>query len=82
MPDEFGKLLEEEPVTRTRAPHSSDYPPGIFEQRHLKSPAKIVYFGLAANRPDGSSSVKAWFATDTGALSMWDGSSWLSTTLS
>lgn len=60
--------------------HQSDFPNRIVKQRHLE--AWIVFSGLAANRPDGSSEVKAYFATDTGVLSMWNGSAWLDVTLS
>lgn len=78
----FKGKLENQPVVDARTLHSSSFLPGIIDQRHVKSPFKMVKFGLAADRPDGSSDVKAYFATDTGALSMWNGSSWLSVTLS
>ena len=74
--------LESQPVVSMRTLHSSDILPGTIEQRHVRSPFKVVKFGLAADIPDGSSDVKAYFATDTGDLSMWDGSAWLSVTLS
>ena len=50
------------------------------KQRHIE--ADIIFRGLAADRPDGSSEVKAYFATDSGVLSIWTGSAWFSTTLS
>jgi hypothetical protein len=78
----FKGKLEERPVSDARTIHSSDFLPGIIQQRHIKAPFKVVKFGLAADRPDGGSDVKAYFATDTGALSMWNGSAWLSVTLS
>jgi len=78
----FKGKLEDRPVVDARTFHSSDFLPGIMEQRHLKAPNFIIRFGLAADIPDGTTDVKAFFATDTGALSLWDGDQWLSTTLS
>ena len=71
---------EEKRIETNRILHQADFPVGVVKQRAVE--AKIVFFGIAANRPDGASEVKAWFATDTGVLSMWAGSAWLSTTLS
>ena len=45
------------------------------KQRHVE--ANIIFFGTAANRPDGTTEVKAWFATDTNTLSLWNGSAWV-----
>lgn len=45
------------------------------KQRHIE--AEIIFRGLAADRPNGSTHVKAYFATDTGTLSIWDGSAWV-----
>ena len=81
-PNIFDKNLEEKPVTSIRTLHSSDILPGTIEQRHLKSPFKIIKLGLAADIPDGSTETKIYFATDTGDLSIWNGSAWLSVTLS
>ena len=82
MPENvFEKKLEEQPTEKPRVLHSSDFIPGIVDQRHLSGDLKVVKFGLSADIPDGSSDIKIWFSTDTGVLSMWDGSAWLTTTL-
>lgn len=52
---------------------------GAVKQRHIE--AMIIFRGLAADRPDGSTAVQAYWATDTGVLSIWSGSAWLSETL-
>lgn len=65
-----------------RAPiHQSDIPVGTIKQRHIQPNALLVFTGLAADRPDGSTFVKAYFATDTFALSIWTGNAWKSVTL-
>ena len=58
---------------------------GAVEQRHLEAGLNAIKFGLAANRPTApgtNSHFRAYFATDTGVLSCWTGSAWLTTTLS
>ena len=60
--------------------HQSDIPTDGIKQRHIE--ARIIFTGLAADRPDGTTEVLVYFATDTGVLSIWDGSAWVSTALS
>lgn len=67
--------------TDSRTLHSSDLLPGLVKGRNLESGMYAIYFGLSTNRPDGSSHVRAWWSTDTGVLSIWNGTAWLSTTL-
>ncbi len=52
-----------------------DIPAKLIKQRHTE--ANMIFFGLAANRPDGSTEVKSYFATNTAVLSVWDGSAWV-----
>lgn len=54
-------------------------PPQTIKDRHIDG--TIIKRGVAANRPDGTTSVSAYFATDTGVLSIWDGTQWLEVTL-
>jgi hypothetical protein len=61
--------------------HQSDVPVGTIKQRHLEPNALLVFTGLSANRPNGTTWVKAYFATDTGVLSIWNGTAWKTTTL-
>lgn len=58
--------------------HQSQVSNKIIKQRHID--ALVCFSGLAADRPDGSSEVKMYWATDTGVLSIWNGSAWLSET--
>lgn len=67
------------PDIRNNPIHQSDLSPQIVKQRHVE--AKIIFMGLAAARPDGSTEVKAYFANDSGVLSIWDGTQWLTVTL-
>ena len=65
--------------------HSSDILPGSIQQRHLSSGLYSIKFGLAADRPtapgeDGE--FFAYLATNTNVLSCWNGTAWVSTTLS
>lgn len=53
--------------------------PGSIKQRHLES--WIIFSGLAADLPDGETEVKAYFATDTNTLYLWNGSAWKSEVL-
>lgn len=62
--------------------NKKDIPPGVVTQTAIESNALLIHIGLAADRPDGSTPKKCWFATDTGVLSVWDGSAWKTTTLS
>ncbi|HEC65539.1 MAG TPA: hypothetical protein ENI23_09605 [bacterium] len=82
MPDTKKELpLEERVFSRTnRMLHQSDFPVKIVKQRAVE--AMIIFRGLAADRPDGSSEVLSYFATDSGVLSIWSGSAWLDVTLS
>ena len=45
------------------------------KQRHLEG--LVIFTGLAADLPDGSTGVEAYFETDTPALKIWDGDSWV-----
>ena len=49
------------------------------KQRHLE--ANLIFFGLSANRPSGTTEVKIWFSTDTNVLSIWNGSAWTTHTI-
>lgn len=55
--------------------HQSDIPPGVIKQRHLE--ANLIFFGLAADLPTtGDNEVKAYYATDTDILYLWDDAAW------
>lgn len=55
--------------------HQSDIPPGVIKQRHLE--ANLIFFGLAADLPaTGDNEIKAYYATDTDVLYLWDDTTW------
>lgn len=76
----FDRKIGDERIEEIRIIGSSDIPPGTIKQRHITD-GYIIVNGLSANRPSGSTHTKAYFATDTDVLSIWNGSSWVSTTL-
>ena len=82
MPDTKQEIpLEERIHERTnRILHQSDIPTSLIKARHME--AEIILTGLDANLPDGTTEVKSFFATDTNKFYMWNGSAWVSTTLS
>lgn len=55
--------------------HQSDFKVGIIKPRNIDG--LVITVGLAADRPTTPGYQKAWFATDTGKLSIWDGDSWV-----
>lgn len=60
-----------------------DIKPGTVVQRDIDANTAIIIFGLAANRPTiGGPTCLAYWAYDTGVLSIWNKQSWLTTTLS
>lgn len=61
---------------------SLDIMQGEIKQRNLEANTHVIVFGLSSDRPDGGSWTKCWFSTDTGVLSMWNGTAWLSVALS
>lgn len=60
-----------------------DLLPSVVHQRHLFQ-GLMIFTGLSANRPSNSPVTEklAYFATDTGVFSLWNGTAWKSTTLS
>lgn len=76
--EEIEKLRDE---MMAKAIHPSQLTPKLIKQRHIED--VVIKRGLAANLPSdgGAVNVLAYFETDTGDLKIWDGSSWLETTL-
>jgi len=60
--------------------------PDAIKMRGMGEANRFVRCGLAADRPTigetSTDSTALYFATDTGLLSIWNGSAWLETTLS
>ncbi len=64
--------------------YQTDITPDAIKQRHLGEANRYIWAGLEANLPTGvsvTSSVTAFFATDTHKLYIWDGTAYKSTTL-
>jgi len=80
LPNVFEQKVEEKPVEQRKPLHQSDFTANIIKPQHIQG--EVITRGLAANKPNGTTPVKVYFETDTGVLSIWDGSAWLSTTLS
>lgn len=57
----------------------ADAVPRSVKQRHLES--DLIFRGLAVNRPNGSTSCKIYFATDTNVLSIWNNVGWTTHTI-
>ena len=53
----------------------ADVLPDSIKQRHVEG--MVIFRGLAADRPDGSTEVLAYFSTDTDTLNIWNGLAWV-----
>lgn len=67
--------------SKTEVIHQSRFVAKSLKQRHIDG--YIIIPGLAADRPTtgGDVGVFAYWATDTGVLSIWNGTAWLTETL-
>lgn len=80
--DELVRKVEElvDSQKNQRRIYQTDVAPNEIKQRHIDG--RIIFVGLDADLPDdGLTQIKAYWATDTGKLYIWDGSDWLSATL-
>lgn len=66
-------LPEKEPL------HPTDIISGFIVERMIED--MVIKRGLVADLPDGSTHTTAYFATDSDTLYIWNGVSWVSTTL-
>ena len=84
-PEEIREIVKEEIEKMVgqgsvRAIHHSQLTPKLIKQRHIDG--AIIKIGTAADLPTSDSTgILAHFQTDTGVLSIWDGTQWLDTTL-
>ena len=59
-----------------------DVLPDMVKQRHVGEGIRFIRSGTAANRPtSGEKAGAVWFATNTDVLSVWNGTTWVSETL-
>lgn len=79
--DDLKKEIE---LLKVKRIYQMDITPQAVKNRHLGEPNSYVYAGLAADRPTSgvsvTSGVSIYWATDTGVLSIWNGTAWLSET--
>lgn len=79
------KLQQQVEELQTKRIYQWDIPPQVIKNRHQGEPNSYVYSGLAADRPTSGAEVtlgvSIYFATDTNVLSIWNGTSWVSETL-
>ena len=85
--DETEKIKKDIEELKERRIHQSQIPPGTIKQRHMGSGPMFIRAGLEAQLPSmgedtAPDSTAIYFCTDSGKLKIWDGSEWLSTTLS
>jgi hypothetical protein len=80
LQEQVRKLEEKVEFLMLKRMTQVDYVPGSIKQRHIE--ANIIFFGLEADLPDGSTGTKAYFCTDSFKLKLWTGALWKSATLS
>ena len=68
---ELKKIKEDIEDLKRKKVHQSDVPTGVLKQRHMELGAMLIFRGDAADRPDGTGEVKAYFADDTQTLSIY-----------
>lgn len=73
-------LLKRIKVLEQRRIYQQDIPSDVVKQRHVGEGVRFIRSGLASARPDeGEGTLQGsafFFATDTGILSVWNGSVW------
>jgi hypothetical protein len=76
--EELKRRIEQLETNRYQA---REYAAKTVKQRVIDG--MIIFEGVADSRPDGTTEVKAYFATDTNVLSIWNSESeaWKTTTL-
>jgi len=79
--EDVRKIVQEELRKADRRIYQNDIIPNAVKQRHIDG--TIIKYGLAADKPTngGAVGVLGYFATDTGILSLWNGTVWLNETL-
>lgn len=85
---QIDQLQEQIDDLRDQRLRQMDIIPGSVKNRHMGEPNTYVFSGLAASRPASGSKLTStglgctmYWAYDTGVLSIWNGTAWLSETL-
>lgn len=82
--EEIEKLKKEIADLKSKRIYQQDITPDVVKMRHMGEANRYVWAGLEADLPTGvsvTSSVIAYYATDTHKLYIWDGSVYKSVTL-
>lgn len=86
--DEIEELKKRIDLLENKRIYQMDITPQAIKNRHLGEPNSYVFSGLAVDRPTTGVSLDTaglgcsiYWAYDTGVLSIWNGTAWLSETL-
>ena len=78
------KELEDELKRMSTRTYQYNIPPNAIKQRHIGEGVRFLRSGLAADRPaspeTSQNGLALYWAYDTGVLSIWSGTAWLSET--
>lgn len=84
---EIEKLKQRIVILEQKRIYQADLIPQAVKNRNMGEPNSYVFSGLAANRPTTGTKLTStgfgcsiYWATDTGVLSIWSGTAWLSET--
>lgn len=84
MEEIIKKLEKRIEVLETRRSFQWDIAPGAVKQRHLGESNMYIWAGLEADLPEGNevtSSTTAYFCLDSNKLKIWNGTTYVSVTL-
>lgn len=86
LQNQIDKLQKQIDALMVKRIYQQDVTPQALKVRHFGEGNPYFYAGLSADRPTTgnqvTSSTSCWFSTDTGVLSIWNGTQWKNVTLS
>ncbi len=83
--EKFLELKRKVELLMQKRIYQQDIIPDAVKQRHMSEGNRYFIAGIESDRPEGNSvtsSVTCYFATDTNKLYLWNGTAWVSVTLS
>lgn len=85
--DQIDALKKEIEILKVRRMYQMDYTPQSVKNSTMGEPNSYVFSGLSTDRPTTGVSLTStglgcsiWWSYDTGVLSIWNGSAWLTRT--
>jgi hypothetical protein len=85
LEDKFSTLKDRVDFLDDKRVLQADITPNAVKMRHIGEGVRFIRSGISTKRPtDGETCLQGqplFWATDTGVLSIWDGTQWLETTL-